>query len=190
VSLLAGRCYVLAPVVSHRGSAQRSLLGGGPSRWPGACCRILLDQLATLNLLPGWGRLTPHDAAAGSGPTDMITWLDGQRSGRRLTAAGLPARAAIRLRNSGRFDLCVQFDRAGHAAGRDGRRDKAARDRRTARSRTRNVPGKSRCQAGAAVSPVRVAPKCPAGTLVARWWRGRSALLRREDANGARVRQV
>jgi len=38
---------------------------------------FLLDQLATLNLLPGWSRLTPLDAAVRSGATHVITWLDG-----------------------------------------------------------------------------------------------------------------
>jgi len=68
----------------------RSCSGGQPPRISSAMpsgrpCRggqvraaeFLLDQLATLNLLPGWERLTPLDAAAGSGATDVITWLDG-----------------------------------------------------------------------------------------------------------------
>ena len=49
-----------------------------------ACCggqlraaEFLLDHEATLNVLPGWGRVTPHDAAARSGATDVITWLHG-----------------------------------------------------------------------------------------------------------------
>jgi len=49
-----------------------------------ACCggqvraaELLLDHETTLTLLPGWERLTPLDAAARSGATDVITWLDG-----------------------------------------------------------------------------------------------------------------
>ncbi len=38
---------------------------------------FLLNHEAPLNWLPGGGRLTPHDAAARSAATDMITWLDG-----------------------------------------------------------------------------------------------------------------
>ena len=46
---------------------------GGQAR----AAEFLLDHEATLNLLPSWERLTPHDAAARSGATDVITWLDG-----------------------------------------------------------------------------------------------------------------
>ena len=35
----------------------------------------LLDRGAALNWLPGWEQLTPLDAAARSGATDVITWL-------------------------------------------------------------------------------------------------------------------
>jgi len=88
---------------------------------------FLLDHEATLNVLPGWGRVTPHDAAARSGATDVITWLHGHgaRTASDLAAADhrrLPARTTIRPRNSGRVDFCVRLDRAGHAAGRDGHR--------------------------------------------------------------------
>lgn len=48
----------------------------------GAChgCRLAAAQFlfgrgADLNWLPGWERLTPLDAAARSGATDVITWL-------------------------------------------------------------------------------------------------------------------
>jgi len=37
----------------------------------------LLDHHAALNWLPGWEQLTPLDAAARSGATDVITWLHG-----------------------------------------------------------------------------------------------------------------
>lgn len=37
----------------------------------------LLDCGANLNRLPGWEELTPLDAAARSGATDVITWLHG-----------------------------------------------------------------------------------------------------------------
>jgi len=42
---------------------------------PGAA--YLLDHGAALNWLPGWQELTPLDAAARSGATDVITWLHG-----------------------------------------------------------------------------------------------------------------
>lgn len=47
----------------------------------------LLDHGAALNWLPGWEELTPLDAAARSGATDVITWLH-----------GLGARTASQLR--------------------------------------------------------------------------------------------
>jgi len=37
----------------------------------------LLDHNAALNWIPGWEQLTPLDAAARSGATDVITWLHG-----------------------------------------------------------------------------------------------------------------
>lgn len=40
-----------------------------------APAQFLLGHGADLNWLPGWERLTPLDAAARSGATDVITWL-------------------------------------------------------------------------------------------------------------------
>jgi ankyrin repeat protein len=39
--------------------------------------KYLLDRGAALNWLPGWEELTPLDAAARSGASDVITWLHG-----------------------------------------------------------------------------------------------------------------
>jgi len=184
----------------HRGSAQRCLLGG-LSRWPVACCRISPEPRGHPELATGLGAVDP---ARRSRPErrnrcDHLAGRprrqDGPRCGRRLTTGGcLVVQRSICGTAAGSILASGSTGQAMPQAGTAFVISRLVIDKRPGAARGMSPPEQAllghRRDGLSGAGRAQMARRIAGGALVARWWRGRSALLGREDANGARVRQV